>query len=150
MIAVTLGCPDDFNTHHEMYDTCFENLRFVDFEDVTQHLSVEVTGALEPRVAVKPLWAPGAYMTDDEQSRVKISITLEPFLYAPVEEGKIVGSADLRLNGDTLSTTPLVTARENPSRFPERRSVVQRVKDFFERPQQYRFPLNDREDRIYG
>ena len=150
LIAVTLGCPDDFNTHHAIYDSCFEKLRFIDFEDMASNLSVEVTGALEPRVAVKPLWAPGAYMTAEEQGHVEIAITLEPFLYAPVEEGRIVGSADIRLNGDTLSATPLVTAKSNPARFPERRSVIERVKDFFGKPQQYRFPLNEREDRIYG
>ena len=145
LIAVTLGCSDDFNTHHALYDDCFGKLNFVDFEDVAQHLSIEVTGALEPRVAVKPLWIPGAYMTAEEQNRVEISIMLEPFLYAPVEEGKIVGSAELKLNGDTLSTTPLVTAKKNPARFPERRSIVERVKDFFYSPQQYRFPLNERQ-----
>jgi len=150
LIAVTLGCPDDFNTHHTIYDNCFEKLKYIDFEDMASNLSVEVTGAVEPRVAVRPLWSPGAYMTADEQGHVELSITLEPFLYAPVEAGRIVGSADLKLNGDTLSTTPLVTTRENPSRFPERRSVIQRVKDFFDIPQQYRFPLNERENRIYG
>ncbi len=150
LIAVTLGCSDDFNTHHAIYDNCFEKLKFVDFEDMASNLSVEVTGAVEPRVAVRPLWSPGAYMTADEQQHVELSITLEPFLYAPVEQGKIVGSADLKLNGDTLSTTPLVTARENPARFPDRRSIIQKVKDFFYLPQLYRFPLNEAEDRIYG
>ena len=84
-------------------------------------------------------------MTAEERGHVELSIMLEPFIYAPIEAGRIVGSAELKLNGDTLSATPLVTAKKNPSRFPEQRSIVQRVKDFFEHPQQYRFPLNVRE-----
>ena len=83
-------------------------------------------------------------MTAEEKGHVELSITMEPFIYAPVEEGRIVGCADLKLNGDTLSATPLVTARKNPARFPERRSVIQRVKDFFGDPDRYRFPLNER------
>ena len=65
--------------------------------------------------------------------------------FTPAEEGSIVGEAKLLLDDTTLSVTPLVTAQQRPSRFPERRSVIQRVKDFFERPQDYRFPLNERE-----
>jgi D-alanyl-D-alanine carboxypeptidase/D-alanyl-D-alanine carboxypeptidase (penicillin-binding protein 5/6) len=148
LIAVTLGCPDDFNTHHTIYDSCFERLEFIDLADMTCNLSVGVTGAVEPRVAVKPLWVPGAYMTAEEKGHVELSIMLEPFIYAPVEQGTVVGSAVLKLDGTTLSQTPLVTSKSLPSRFPERRSVIERVKYFFARPEQYRFPLNEREQLL--
>ena len=145
LIAVTLNCPDDFNIHHAVCDAAFEKLKFVSFEDMLGQLSVPVTGSVEQRVAVKPLWQPGAFLTEQESGHVKFCITMQPFIYAPADEGSIVGEAKLLLDDTTLSVTPLVTAQQRPSRFPERRSVIQRVKDFFERPQDYRFPLNERE-----
>lgn len=147
LIVVTLNCPDDFNIHKSAYDKAFESLKFISFEEMLGQLSVPVTGAVQQRVAVKPLWQPGAFLTDEESGHIKVSITLEPFVYAPIAEGSAVGSAEVMLKDTTLSITPLVTAQNRPARFPERRSVIQRVKDFFDRPQDYRYPLNERDDR---
>lgn len=150
LIAVTLGCPDDFNAHRDIYEQGFEKLRFISFEDMLGQLSVAVTGAQEQRVGVKALWQPGAYLLEGESPHVKISVELEPFVYAPIDEGSIVGSATLCLNDVSISAIPLVTAQDRPARFPETRSWLQRVKDFFKYPENYRFPLNEREDKIYG
>lgn len=145
IIAVTLNCPDDFNIHHSVCDKAFEKLKFVSFEDMLGQLSIPVTGAVQQRVGVKPLWQPGAFLTEQESGHVRLSITMQPFIYAPVPAGSMVGEAELLLDDTTLSVTPLVTAQERPSRFPDRRSIIQRVKDFFDRPQDFRLPLNDRE-----
>ena len=142
LIAVTLGCPDDFNTHHAIYNECFEMLEFVDFDDMTRQLSVAVTGAEQPRVAVRPMWQPGAYLTEKERQNVELSITMQPFLYAPVSEGSVVGSAEIRLDDTMLSKTPLIAAQNVPSRYIETRSIIERVKDFFQTPEHYRFPLD--------
>ncbi len=147
VIVVTLNCPDDFNIHKNICDRAFESLKFVSFEEMLGQLSVPVTGAAQQRVAVKPLWQPGAFLTDEESRRIKISVKLEPFVYAPIAEGSSVGEAEVLLGETSLSVTPLVTAQERPARFPERRSVIQQVKDFFNRPQDYRYPLNERDNR---
>lgn len=147
LIAVTLNCPNDFGVHKTAYDQSFAELGFVEFEETLGHLSVPVTGSIEPRVAVKPLWTPGAYLTAQERTHVRLDLALEKFIYAPAPEGQIVGKATVMLGDVPLSVTPLVTAQERPARFPETRSIIQRVKDFFAFPQNYRFPLNEREDR---
>lgn len=146
LIAVTLNCPNDFGIHKTAYDQSFSELDFVDFEEMIAQLSVPVTGSTEPRVAVKPLWTPGAYLTAQERTHVRLSVALEKFIYAPAPEGQIVGKATVLLGDVPLSVTPLVTAQERPARFPETRSIIQRVKDFFAFPQNYRFPLNERWD----
>lgn len=143
LIAVTLGCPDDFTLHHDIYEECFSSLSFFDMGDMLQNLSVPVTGADIPRAPVKALWTPGAYLSGEEAVHVELSVSLDRFLYAPVKEGQTVGEAKIKLNGETISAVPLVSAREVPSRFIESRSILQQVKDFFERPQNYRFPLNE-------
>ncbi len=146
LIAVTLNCPNDFGIHKTAYDQSFSELDFVDFEGMLGQLSVPVTGSTEARVGVKPLWTPGAYLTAQERTHVRLSIALEKFIYAPAPEGQVVGKATVLLGDVPLSVTPLVTAQERPARFPETRSIIQRVKDFFAFPQNYRFPLNERWD----
>ncbi len=146
LIAVTLNCPNDFGVHKTAYDQSFAELGFVDFQEMLGQLSVPVTGSTEQRVGVKPLWAPGAYLTAQERTHVRLSIALEKFIYAPAPQGQVVGKATVMLGDVPLSVTPLVTAQERPARFPETRSIVQRVKDFFAFPQNYRFPLNERWD----
>lgn len=147
LIAVTLNCPNDFGVHKTIYDQSFDQLEFVDFEEMVGQLSVPVTGSTEQRVGVKALWAPGAYLTAQERTHVRVNITLEKFIYAPAAQGQVVGRATVMLGEQSLSVTPLVTAQERPARFPETRSIIQRVKDFFAFPQNYRFPLNERWDK---
>ena len=147
LIAVTLNCPNDFGVHKTIYDQSFDQLEFVDFEDMLGQLSVPVTGSTEQRVGVKALWAPGAYLTAQERTHVRVNIALEKFIYAPAPQGQVVGRATVMLGEQALSVTPLVTAQERPARFPETRSIIQRVKDFFAFPQNYRFPLNERWDK---
>ncbi|HWP50414.1 MAG TPA: D-alanyl-D-alanine carboxypeptidase family protein [Clostridia bacterium] len=150
LIAVTLNCPNDFGVHKTIYDQSFDELEFVDFEAMLGQLSVPVTGSTEQRVEVKALWAPGAYLTAQERTHVRLNIALERFIYAPAPEGQVVGRATVMLGEQTLSVTPLVTAQDRPARFPETRSIIQRVKDFFAFPQNYRFPLNEREGNTTG
>ncbi len=141
LIAVTLNCPDDFNFHRRLYEEAFAALEFLDVSDTLKNLSVAVTGAAEPRVPVEPLWTPGAYLTAEERSHYKLSIALEPFVYAPVAKGQPVGEAVLTLDGEPLSVVPLVAGQERESRFTETRSILQQIKDFFAYPEQFRFPL---------
>lgn len=143
LIAVTLGCPDDFTLHHDIYEECFSSLSFFDMSGMLENLSVPVTGAELTRVPVRALWSPGAYLSGEEPAHVQLSISIERFLYAPVAQGQPVGEATVKLFGETISAVPLVSSQEVPSRFIESRSILQQVKDFFERPQNYRFPLNE-------
>ncbi|MFV0496566.1 MAG: D-alanyl-D-alanine carboxypeptidase family protein [Candidatus Fimivivens sp.] len=145
LIAVTLNCPNDFSIHKSIYDQSFDQLEFVEFEDMLGQLSVPVTGSTEQRVGVKALWAPGAYLTAQERTHVRLNIALESFIYAPAQQGQVVGHATVMLGDQPLSVTPLVTAQDRLARFPETRSIVQRVKDFFAFPQNYRLPLNERD-----
>jgi hypothetical protein len=40
-------------------------------------------------------------MTDEETSHYKLSVYLEPFVYAPVSEGQVVGTATMSVDGLT-------------------------------------------------
>ena len=142
LIAVTLNCPDDFNVHRQLYEEAFSALEFLDVSDTLGSLSVAVTGAEQERGPVEPLWTPGAYLTAGERSHYQLSVRLEPFLYAPVRKGQPAGEITLTLEGVPLSVVPLIAAEERPARFPEYRSIIQQIKDFFEFPEQYRFPLS--------
>lgn len=141
VIVVTLGCPDDFNVHHEIVDKCFEKLSFVDCSQTVQNLSVPVAGGTADRVAVKPLWQLGAFLTEEEKTHYQVGFTVQPFLYAPVEEGQVVGEAVLTLKGEELVRSPLVSDERIPTRFVDRRSILEQVEYFFARPEDRWFPL---------
>ncbi|MEG1849666.1 MAG: hypothetical protein RR197_03825, partial [Oscillospiraceae bacterium] len=117
-----------------------------DWSDTVASLSLSVTGSREPRVPVRTLWPLGAYLTPEESAVCTLSLAVEPFLYAPVSAGQRVGFASLQLDGQPLASVLLVAAQDRPARFPEDRSILQRIKDFFERPEHWRFPLNEREN----
>ncbi|MEG2173850.1 MAG: D-alanyl-D-alanine carboxypeptidase family protein [Oscillospiraceae bacterium] len=144
LIAVTLGCPNDFTIHHDLYDRCFASLSFFNATDHLSDLSIPITGASEKKLPVKALWPLGAYLVGGESALCRVSLTLEPFVYAPVAQGRVVGSATLLLDGRELAWTPLVAAEERLSRFTDTRSLLQKIRDFFDHPEYYRFPLNER------
>lgn len=142
VIVVTLGCPDDFNVHHEIVDKCFAKLSFVDCSKTVANLSVPVAGGTLDRVPVKPLWQLGAYLTEEEKTHYQLGLTVKPFLYAPVEEGQVVGEAVLTLGDEVLGRSPLVSDQRVPSRFVDNRSILEQVEYFFAHPEDHWFPLN--------
>ena len=138
LIAVTLGCPDDFTIHHSIYDETFKTLSFIDASSYLSNLTIPVTGAEELSVPVGSMWPLGAFMTEEEKGHFELTIFTEPFLYAPVNAGQVIGSAEIKVDGVSLNTVPLTAIEDRPyTKYTDTRSVIQRVRDFFNWPQYY-------------
>lgn len=116
LIAVTLNCPDDFTVHQAVYEELFSTISFRDLSGELGHLSAAVAGSTAQRIPLRPLGPLGAYLTELEQLHCKVSVEVEPFLYAPVRQGQVVGEAVLRVNGARVSATPLMAAADGPVR----------------------------------
>lgn len=147
LVAVTLGCPDDFNVHKNLYASAFSELFYTDFTDRVSLFSTSVTGAGEqtlPLAAGEPL---GAYLTSEERSQVGISFLIQPFVYAPVRQGQTLGTVLLTLDGETIASAPVVSAEERPTIIPDNRSIIERIEEFFYFPNRESFPFSIFEDR---
>lgn len=96
LIVVTLNCPDDWNVHMRLYDACFAKLKRQRVE-LPEHMA-PVAGA----GTVETVWN-GDTVTCLAEETPEITVTAEPFLFAPVEKGRAVGKAVVRAGGTVLA-----------------------------------------------
>ena len=111
LIAVTLSDRNDWNDHISMYETAFSKIVREEFCSVQDTYKVPVVGAYEKYVNVSPereLY--GIFVNGVPVYTVKIY--LPRFLYAPLENGDIVGEVIVELEGREPITTDLVVCDE--------------------------------------
>lgn len=125
LIAVTLSCPDDWNEHTKLYDHYYNQLRTEDTAAMIPRISVPVTGgagewaqtAFDPPAPVVLL--PG--------EQLEMTVTAQPFVYAPVKKGQVLGSVRFSAAGEPLGETTLVAANDIPARKKERTGWLSRL-----------------------
>lgn len=115
LICVTLNCPDDWNTHKQLYNTYFNTLQLEDLAAQMPQVRIPVTGGTLESVegicydkAMLPVPRQNAAVTYDVQA--------QPFLYAPVVAGSPVGEVKIFLDGQQVAALTLVSAQDVPPR----------------------------------
>ena len=129
LICVTLCCPDDWNYHTALYNEYFGKLESVPLENLAEEKLVPVCGGTEKAVKAVPK-AVFASLFEGEAEKITVVISAEPFVFAPVEKGKILGKALFYLEGELIAETPL-TAEKTVEKIPESESFWDNVKDNF-------------------
>lgn len=105
LVVVTLHCPDDWNVHMKLYDTCFAKARR---ETVPlPEISLPAAGA----GSIPCQWDRDA-ITLLEGETMETAITAQPFLFAPVSQGRIVGKAVVKVNGTAITEFHLAAAQD--------------------------------------
>lgn len=112
LIVVTLNCPDDWNVHESLYERHFDELTLEDLSAYLPALTVPVTGGTLPDTAAARMDA--AQVPVLEGDDITYTITVQPFLYAPVNQGQPVGTARIYLNGTLVSTLELIAGGDVP------------------------------------
>lgn len=130
LICVTLSCPDDWNYHTALYNEYFAKLSSVPLVDMVEKFSVPVCGGTEKSVSVSAVPV-SASLYDGEAEKIDMVISCEPFIFAPVEKGDILGKAKFYLDGFLIAETP-VTADKFVGALPESKTMRQKIKDFFD------------------
>lgn len=102
LIVVTLGCPDDWNTHMKLYDACFAKLRRRTVELPADPMPVTGAGT----VGVE--WD-GCEVTAPADAALELTVTRQPFLFAPAQAGRVVGWAAVRADGAVVGEFTLRT-----------------------------------------
>lgn len=108
LICVTLGCPDDWNYHKELYEEYFKKLKAVSAAEGME-TKVSVCGGESVSVAAKALPVSLSLFVGEEPESV---FSIPPFVFAPVEKGDILGKVIFYLDGKAIGETPL-TAKES-------------------------------------
>lgn len=117
LIVVTLGCPDDWTVHRELYDEYFGKLERYEIGAELSKYAVNVTGGTAGRVALT--CDPAASVTRYPGEEITSVITVKQFLYAPVEKGEVAGMAELYSQGQLIACIPLVAEQAVTALPPE-------------------------------
>jgi D-alanyl-D-alanine carboxypeptidase (penicillin-binding protein 5/6) len=111
LIAVTLNAPDDWNDHQKLLDYGFSKLTSYAIDDSEFSTSVAVVGGLKESVDVCGTAGTNVVLDSEESLHIKRTVELPKFLYAPVEEGQVVGTVRYTLDSKTIAQTD-ITAKE--------------------------------------
>ncbi len=108
LIVVTLNCPDDWNEHIKLYEHYFGALTQTAPGEMIPAADLPVTGGTQTYAAVtfeEP--EPVALLPGE---RLDVTVTAEPFLYAPVQAGDVVGHALFSVGGQPVADVTLTAA----------------------------------------
>lgn len=130
LIAVTLNAPDDWNDHINMYNYGFSKVTAVNNVDKNYFISADVVGGTKNNVTVKPVKSIDYVKPIDSTSEVTRKIIIDSFLYAPLEKGEVVGTAQYYLDNKLLCEVPLVTTTKVEYKTVDK-GFWENVADFF-------------------
>ncbi len=109
LIAVTLDDRDDWDDHMKLYERGFEDYAAITPEKTTE-FRIPVVGGTSDEAAVYAKKNACVVAKKDRIGDVRTSVSLPPFLYAPVERNAEVGTLVYSLDGKTLGEIPLLSA----------------------------------------
>lgn len=109
LICVTLNAPNDWGDHKRLLDYGFLTCEQTQIEDDFSELSVPVVGGIIPKVTAEPIRQPSFTSINGDNKLIKRQVYLEPFVYAPIETGKIIGRADYYIGDTLVESVELVT-----------------------------------------
>lgn len=106
LVAVTLNDPNDWDDHVKLFDYGFRVTQKHAAGTQLPVLQLKVTGGDTALVAVKAAYTREIAVP---QEKADCKVYLEPFCYAPVAKGRVVGRAVYTYQGKILCEIPLVT-----------------------------------------
>ena len=110
LVAVTLNAPNDWDDHKKLFDYGFSVVENLKLDDGLSGIQLKVVGGTSKSVPVECAITP-SIAASDLPSDIRREIRLEPFVYAPVERGRIVGEARYYRGDQLLTCVPLETAQ---------------------------------------
>lgn len=112
LICVTLDDRNDWNDHIALYDYGFARYTLYRSEDSSFCADVPCAGGMCDSVAVMGE-KDAAFVTEcGREKKIKRTVYLDSFLYAPVKQGEQVGSIEYTLGGKRVDTVRLVAAQD--------------------------------------
>lgn len=108
VIAVTLNCPDDWNTHRILLDYGFEKVESLEINPEKTQYPIPVISGKEDEIIINIDPFKTSKVTDDSFTA---TVNLPPFLYAPLKEGEQIGTVIYKKNNTILAEVPIKSTR---------------------------------------
>lgn len=108
LIAVTLNAPNDWDDHKKLLDYGFGKVTNVKIDDSAYSIQIPVVGGVTDSVSLKGSAGNDVTVDSDEANNIKRTVELPKFVYAPLENGQVVGKIRYTLNSNTIATTDIV------------------------------------------
>lgn len=132
LVAVTLNAGDDWNDHEKMFDYGFSKVKNQSLPNDISYARLNVVGGEKADIGVRLSFTP--YLPSvNENKDISLKVLLSKFEYAPLSEGRVVGTAYYYSGGRLIAEVPVVTG-EDVGLFPAtviKESFFDKIKNFF-------------------
>ncbi len=127
LVAVTLNAPDDWNDHITMLDNAFELYNPVTIQQSGDVLGeVSCQGGDKNKVQISGSSDITIWLTDDEKSNIKCSISGRPFVYAPAQIGQVYGTVNYSLNDNIIASDRIIFSSKS-NILPPKLSLLEKI-----------------------
>lgn len=130
LIAVTLGCPNDWRDHTALLDYGFSQVEAVDLQEYLPELTIPVGGGENSAASLEAVGELTVALRPDELSGLQVRTQRDPFVLAPARAGTVVGQVEFLSQGERLCSVQLCLAQEVPAREASP-SFTEKIKGFF-------------------
>ena len=129
LICVTLNDPDDWQDTAALFDYGFSVVQSKVAEAQLDGISICVTGGVKETAQVMSYGSALVYAGADPLTQ---EIHIQPFYYAPVHAGDLVGTVDFLYNGEVIASQQLMCAETVERKITEiQLSPLQKVQGVF-------------------
>lgn len=128
LVAVTLNAPDDWDDHVKILDYGFSLLVSFQPDDNGLSLSLPVAGGEIDSVPLTVEKAERIVISADDAMKLKRTVELPRFTYAPVRSGQLLGAVRYSLDGELALEVPIVAANDVARSIPPK-SRLQKILD---------------------
>ena len=106
-VCVTLNDKNDWDDHIALYEYGFKNYALCSCDDRDFYLDVAVVGGQKDNVTVEAVRNYGIVMPTADALKVKRTVYLDNFIYAPVKQGDYLGKIVYTLNNKQVAEIPI-------------------------------------------
>ena len=107
LVAVTLNAPNDWSDHRQLLDYGFNKCKSGLLSCDANNLQIKVFGSDVSSLPLELSSDTVGYLSDD----TRFEVYLQPYVYAPVERGEIVGRAVFISDGTVTAETAIITSQ---------------------------------------
>jgi len=129
LICVTLGCPDDWGTHRNLYDRFFAQLELRDLAEGLPAMNVPVVGGAQDTISAQH-YESAPIAVPKQGAAIRYEARLPKFVYAPVQKGQYLGEVDIYLDDQRVFTLSLMAGADVPLLHEYKPGLWERITDY--------------------